>query len=39
MIAQRALKTLEYNKVRAQVANFCTSSIGKNAIEELVPET
>ncbi|OCS88388.1 endonuclease MutS2 [Caryophanon tenue] len=39
MIAERALKTLEYDKVRAQVANFCTSSIGRGAIEELVPET
>lgn len=39
VIAERALKTLEYDKVRAQVATFCTSSIGKGAIEELVPET
>lgn len=39
MIAQRALKTLEFNKVREQVASFCTSSIGKSAIDELVPET
>lgn len=39
MIAERALKTLEYDKVRAQVANFCTSSIGRSAIEQLVPET
>ncbi|WP_431027447.1 endonuclease MutS2 [Lysinibacillus sp. LZ02] len=39
MIAQRALKTLEFDKVRQQVASFCTSSIGKRAIEELVPET
>lgn len=39
MIAERALKTLEFDKVRQQVASFCTSSIGKSAIEELVPET
>ena len=39
MIAQRALKTLEFNKVREQVASFCTSSIGKSAINELIPET
>ena len=39
MIADRALKTLEYDKVRAQVANYCTSSIGKMAIDNLVPET
>ena len=39
MIENRALKTLEFNKVREQVANFCTSSIGKSAVEELIPET
>lgn len=39
MIEQRALKTLEFDKIRQQVAQFCTSSIGKSAIEELVPET
>ncbi|QDP99686.1 endonuclease MutS2 [Lysinibacillus fusiformis] len=39
MIAQRALKTLEYDKVRQQVAIHCTSSIGKSAIDELVPQT
>ncbi|KGR76835.1 endonuclease MutS2 [Ureibacillus sinduriensis] len=39
MIAERALKTLEYDKVREQVANFCTSSLGKSAIEQLIPET
>lgn len=39
MIAQRALKTLEFNKVQEQVASFCTSSIGKSAIEQLIPET
>ena len=39
MIESRALKTLEFNKVREQVAKFCTSSIGVQAIEELVPET
>ena len=39
VIAQRALKTLEYDKVRQQVATHCTSSIGKSAIDELVPQT
>lgn len=39
MIAERALKTLEYDKVREQVATFCTSSLGKSAIEQLIPET
>ncbi|SOC02948.1 DNA mismatch repair protein MutS2 [Ureibacillus xyleni] len=39
MIAERALKTLEYDKVREQVAGFCTSSLGKSAIEQLIPET
>lgn len=39
MIEHRALKTLEFHKVREQVAVFCTNSIGKQAIEELVPET
>jgi len=39
VIAERALKTLEYDKVREQVAKFCTSSLGKSAIEQLIPET
>ncbi|KYG91583.1 recombination and DNA strand exchange inhibitor protein [[Bacillus] sp. KCTC 13219] len=39
MIEQRALKTLEFDKIRQQVALYCTSSIGKSAIQELVPET
>ncbi|QCR33188.1 endonuclease MutS2 [Lysinibacillus sp. SGAir0095] len=39
MIAERALRTLEYDKVREQVANFCTSSLGKSTIEQLIPET
>ncbi|MGE7020923.1 endonuclease MutS2 [Solibacillus cecembensis] len=39
MIEKRVLKTLEFDKVREQVAAFCTNSIGKNAIDELVPET
>lgn len=39
MIAERALKTLEFDKVRAQVAQFATSSIGKQFIEQLKPET
>ena len=39
MIEQRALKTLEFDKVREQVSAYCTNSIGKQAIDELVPET
>lgn len=39
VIAERALKTLEYDKVRQQVATYCTSSIGKSAVDELVPQT
>lgn len=39
MIAQRALKTLEYDKIIEQVANYCTNSIGKATIEKLTPET
>ncbi|MFJ5562910.1 endonuclease MutS2 [Lysinibacillus xylanilyticus] len=39
MIAERALKTLEYDKVRQQMATYCTSSIGKSAVDELVPQT
>lgn len=39
MIELRALKTLEFDKIREQVSKFCTNSIGKQAIDELVPET
>lgn len=39
MIATRALKTLEYDKVRTQVASYCTSSLGKDTITDLVPQT
>ncbi|MER2190342.1 MAG: endonuclease MutS2 [Solibacillus sp.] len=39
MIETRALKTLEFDKVREQVGTFCTNSIGRAAIEELAPET
>ncbi|MBQ0140621.1 MAG: endonuclease MutS2 [Kurthia sp.] len=39
MIAQRALKTLEYDKIIEQVAKYCTNSIGKTTIESLVPKT
>ena len=37
MIAERALKTLEYYKIREEVGKYCTSSIGKSHIEKLVP--
>lgn len=39
MIAERAMRTLEFDKVRQQVAQFCTSSIGQKAIDEMIPET
>ena len=38
MIAERAMRTLEFDKIRQQVAQFCTSSIGKQAINEMIPE-
>jgi len=38
MIAERAMRTLEFDKIRQQVAQFCTSSIGKQAIDEMIPE-
>lgn len=37
MIAKRALKTLEFDKVREQVANFCTSSLGRAYLDLLEP--
>lgn len=37
VIAERALKTLEYYKIREEVGKYCTSSIGKTHIEKLVP--
>ncbi|WP_313891645.1 endonuclease MutS2 [Psychrobacillus sp.] len=37
MIAERALKTLEYYKIRDEVSNYCTSSVGKTHIDQLVP--
>ena len=37
MIAERALKTLEFYKIRNEVARYCTSSLGKNHIDKLVP--
>lgn len=39
MIAKRALKTLEFDKVREQVAQFCTSSLGKSHMDLLDPST
>jgi len=39
MIAERALKTLEYDKIINQVSQFCTNSIGKSTIEQLTPKT
>ena len=35
MIAKRALKTLEFDKIREQVANFCTSSLGRAYLDLL----
>ena len=37
MIAERALRTLEYYKIRDEVSNYCTSSIGKSHIDNLIP--
>ncbi|WP_277586667.1 endonuclease MutS2 [Psychrobacillus antarcticus] len=37
MIAERALRTLEYYKIREEVSNYCTSSIGKSHIDSLIP--
>lgn len=37
MIAERALRTLEYYKIREEVSNYCTSSIGKIHIDNLIP--
>ncbi|MDX1807878.1 MAG: endonuclease MutS2, partial [Paenisporosarcina sp.] len=37
MIAKRALKTLEFDKIREQVANFCTSSLGRSHLDHLEP--
>ncbi|WKA56200.1 endonuclease MutS2 [Planococcus shixiaomingii] len=39
MIAERALRTLEYYKIRDEVARFCTSSLGKSHVEGLMPST
>ncbi|MFJ7826996.1 endonuclease MutS2 [Psychrobacillus sp. NPDC096623] len=37
MIAERALRTLEYYKIREEVSSYCTSSIGKSHIDKLIP--
>ena len=39
MIAERALKTLEFDKVREQVASFATCSLGQEGLAKLAPET
>ena len=39
MIAERALRTLEFYKIRDAVARYCTSSLGKAHIEKLLPST
>ncbi|PSL35198.1 DNA mismatch repair protein MutS2 [Planomicrobium soli] len=39
MIAERALRTLEYYKIRDEVARYCTSSLGKSHVDGLVPST
>lgn len=39
MIAERALRTLEFYKIREEVAAFCTSSLGKGLVNELLPST
>lgn len=37
LIAERALRTLEYYKIREEVSTYCTSSIGKRHIDKLIP--
>lgn len=37
MIAERALRTLEFYKIRSEVARYCTSSLGKAHVDELLP--
>lgn len=39
MIAKRALKTLEFDKVREQVAKYATCSLGQEGLEKLAPAT
>jgi len=39
MIAERALRTLEFYKIRDEVARFCTSSLGKAHVDNLLPST
>lgn len=36
-LENRVLQTLEFDKVRSRVATFCTSSIGREKVEQLVP--
>ncbi|HSP21101.1 MAG TPA: endonuclease MutS2 [Planococcus sp. (in: firmicutes)] len=37
MIAERALRTLEFYKIRSEVARYCTSSLGKAHVDALLP--
>jgi DNA mismatch repair protein MutS2 len=37
VIAERALRTLEFYKIRSEVARYCTSSLGKAHIDGLLP--
>ncbi|HSI67097.1 MAG TPA: endonuclease MutS2, partial [Planococcus sp. (in: firmicutes)] len=39
MIAERALRTLEFYKIRDEVARYCTSSLGKAHVDKLLPST
>ncbi|AIY05114.1 DNA mismatch repair protein [Planococcus sp. PAMC 21323] len=39
MIAERALRTLEFYKIRDEVAKYCTSSLGKAHVDNLLPST
>lgn len=39
MIAERALRTLEFYKIRDEVARYCTSSLGKSHVDGLLPST
>ncbi|AQU79013.1 endonuclease MutS2 [Planococcus faecalis] len=39
MIAERALRILEFYKIRDEVARYCTSSLGKAHVDNLLPST
>ncbi|NRK74426.1 endonuclease MutS2, partial [Salmonella enterica subsp. enterica serovar Typhi] len=36
---ERVLKTLEFDKIKAQLMEHVSSSLGRNKVEELIPST